>query len=616
MHLLPDPSLAAFDPEIKKTLSRIRRARRRLAFEGGEVVVANSPILSDSEFEPPFEKEISSSTTDSVDLRAGDMAEPKRITLQEAGAPDFTLQPYHVHHTNLALDFELKMSLINFIPKFHGLPTQEPIKHLRDFQTSCSSVRHHAADEITILLIAFPFSLKGKAREWYYTQPEAVVTNWDTLRREFLDKYFPAEVIDRLRKEISCIIGGRNCMKPQDKTTLDATDNGSLKKYTTATEVWQLIADLAESTRNARHWNYRKVVVEVSSSSETTVFIQAVCEMTKLLQQINLNQQQSQTPHHNIVNNWFLREYAGYATNTSKVGTITKVVKTTPTKAGEIIPTMAGGTTITEEAETTRNNQQQAPEITYPSSSNDELLHSLAQGQKTIESTLNGLTSAIQALVSQIGSSSTSNFQPVSSNGIPSQHLPNPKVGINAITLRSRTTLQERNQEEPRPKEHAPDADMVEVEDVEEEDEQVPKYVMFLKDLCIHKDNINELETIPLGSSISALMGDIPEKCSDSGPWMVNCTIGGVIFSNCMYDLGACMSIMPLSIYDALRLPPLKRSTARFMLADKSIITVVGIAEDVQMSIKGLTFPIDFYILEMPQMTQENRHPSCLEDHS
>ena len=36
------------------------------------------------------------------------------------------------------------------------------------------------------------------------------------------------------------------------------------------------------------------------------------------------------------------------------------------------------------------------------------------------------------------------------------------------------------------------------------------------------------------------------------------------------------------------------------MLADKSIITVVGIAEDVLVSIKGLTFPIDFYILEMP----------------
>ncbi|XLS81678.1 hypothetical protein HN51_047509, partial [Arachis hypogaea] len=91
----------------------------------------------------------------------------------------------------------------------------------------------------------------------------------------------------------------------------------------------------------------------------------------------------------------------------------------------------------------------------------------------------------------------------------------------------------------------------------------------------------------------------------DPGPCMVNCTIGGVVFSDYMCDLGACVSIMPLSIYDILRLPPLKRSAAHFVLADKSIITVVGVAEDVLVGIKGLTFPIDFYILEMPQNDSE-----------
>ncbi|XP_025625295.1 uncharacterized protein [Arachis hypogaea] len=57
---------------------------------------------------------------------------------------------------------------------------------------------------------------------------------------------------------------------------------------------------------------------------------------------------------------------------------------------------------------------------------------------------------------------------------------------------------------------------------------------------------------------------------------------------------------MPLSIYEVLKLPLLKRSAARFILADKSIISVVGIAEDVLVSIKGLVFPIDFHILKMP----------------
>jgi len=194
------------------------------------------------------------------------------------------------------------------------------------------------------------------------------------------------------------------------------------------------------------------------------------------------------------------------------------------------------------------------------------MLRSLAQGQQDmhaqLNSSLNGLTATLQALVSRMDSSLNSTHQPSSSNGIPSQPLPNPKGGINAITLRSRTTLQERNHEKPNPPENAPTEDVVEVEEAEEEEEvqdiveeeetqpqneaprdaeatnrappipfpqlarkprkqmeldpkmveifkkvevivplfdviqQVPKYAKFLKDLCIHKDKINELETI------------------------------------------------------------------------------------------------------------------------
>ena len=91
--------------------------------------------------------------------------------------------------------------------------------------------------------------------------------------------------------------------------------------------------------------------------------------------------------------------------------------------------------------------------------------------ENNLSATLNGLTSVVQALASQIGSMNNSNNQPLSSSGIPSQPLPNPKGGINAITLRSGTTLQERNQEEPSPPEHASTEEVVEIEDVEEEED-------------------------------------------------------------------------------------------------------------------------------------------------
>nr|XP_025678800.1 uncharacterized protein LOC112778721 [Arachis hypogaea] len=92
----------------------------------------------------------------------------------------------------------------------------------------------------------------------------------------------------------------------------------------------------------------------------------------------------------------------------------------------------------------------------------------------------------------------------------------------------------------------------------------------------------------------------ILEKCSDPGPCLVSYWIGGVAFYGCMCDLGACVSIMPLSIFARLNLAPLKRSAAKFVLADKSVTTVVEITEDVLVTIKDLVFSVDFYILEMP----------------
>ncbi|XP_016185693.1 uncharacterized protein LOC107627368 [Arachis ipaensis] len=235
---------------------------------------------------------------------------------------------------------------------------------------------------------------------------------------------------------------------------------------------------------------------------------------------------------------------------------------------------------------------------------------------------------------------STSNTQSSISSALLSQPLPNPKGGINAITLKSDTTLHERSPEEPSSTQATQDEDVVEVEDVKDEDkvqEAVEEEVAQPRDGVSKEDNVlkeaisipfphlarrtkkqveldpkmvdifkkveektHDLETIPLGSSISALMGAIPEKYGDPGPCIVTCTIGGVQFVDCTCDLGACVNIMPLSVYDALKLPLLRRSAAGFVLADKSIISVVGIAEDVLVSIKELIFPINLYILEMP----------------
>ncbi|XP_057745034.1 uncharacterized protein LOC130962894 [Arachis stenosperma] len=133
--------------------------------------------------------------------------------------------------------------------------------------------------------------------------------------------------------------------------------------------------------------------------------------------------------------------------------------------------------------------------------------------------------------------------------------------------------------------------------------QQVPKYAKFLKDVCTHKDKLGNLNGKSVDDSISSLL---PEKCNDPGPCLVTCLIGRIKFMDCMCDLGACVSIMPLPVYQRLNLPPLKRSGARFVLADKSIVSVVGITENVIINIQGLLFLVDFHILETPPIDSTN----------
>ncbi|XP_016192239.1 uncharacterized protein LOC107633119 [Arachis ipaensis] len=137
--------------------------------------------------------------------------------------------------------------------------------------------------------------------------------------------------------------------------------------------------------------------------------------------------------------------------------------------------------------------------------------------------------------------------------------------------------------------------------------QQVPRYAKFLKDVCTHKEKLGNLNTRLVDDSISSLL---PEKCNDPGPCLVTCLIGKIKFMDCMCDLRACASIMPLLVYERLNSAPLKRSRARFVLADKSIVSVVGIAENVLVNIQGLFFLADFHILETPSI--DSSKPSSI----
>ncbi|KAL4300215.1 hypothetical protein AHAS_Ahas17G0178600 [Arachis hypogaea] len=166
----PNSSLAELDPEIERTLLHTRRARRWLDYTASTSASLEEPSepLDGTESDLESTTSYSSIGTTNRSLHpTGDifMAKLHRITLHKQRAPYLILQPLQARYPNLDPNFELKNSLINFLPKYYGLPGQDPIRHLRDFQVACSTARRYRADEIAIIVFAFPFSLEGQAKE-------------------------------------------------------------------------------------------------------------------------------------------------------------------------------------------------------------------------------------------------------------------------------------------------------------------------------------------------------------------------------------------------------------------------------------------------------------------
>ncbi|XP_062086282.1 uncharacterized protein LOC133792396 [Humulus lupulus] len=123
-------------------------------------------------------------------------------TLKELVAPNLDQQPLCIQHPPLDVKFELKSGLIHLLPSFHGLPGEDPNKHLKEFHIVCSSMKPAVVTEEQIKLQAFPFSLKDAAKEWLYYLPPGTVETWNGMKTMFLERYFPASKVGSIRKEI------------------------------------------------------------------------------------------------------------------------------------------------------------------------------------------------------------------------------------------------------------------------------------------------------------------------------------------------------------------------------------------------------------------------------
>ncbi|GJZ38223.1 reverse transcriptase domain-containing protein [Tanacetum coccineum] len=119
------------------------------------------------------------------------------------------------------------------------------------------------------------------------------------------------------------------------------------------------------------------------------------------------------------------------------------------------------------------------------------------------------------------------------------------------------------------------------------------KFASTFKSLLSNKEKLFELANTPLNENCSAvLLKKLPEKLGDPDKFLIPCDFPELDECLALADLGASTNLMPLSVWKQLSL----RMTLE--LADRSVVHLKGVAEDVFVKVEKFHFPADFMVVD------------------
>ncbi|KAH9741368.1 Endonuclease [Citrus sinensis] len=618
----------SFDPEIEKTARQLRQQTKRAKQR------SSSPLLSEIDTVPDLVESSSDSEEQVMDRPA-----PVERTLRELAEPDLNQQPLCIQYVDLEVNFELKSGLIHLLPKFHGFAGEDPHKHLKEFHVVCSSMRPQGVTEEQIKLRAFPFSVDGLAKDWLYYLPPGSITTWNGLKKQFLEKYFPASRAANIRKDIC----GIRQLPGETLSMIDAASGGVLVNKT-PTQARELISNMAANAQQfgSRQDATSRTVNEVNISSVE----QRLDKLTSLVEKF-------------VVGNVQQVKTCGICYN---MGHSTDMCPTLQEEPAEQANAVGGFPGMPQRrydpyAQTYNLGWKDHPNFSYgvrpsgfpqqypprqptPPQSNsksgislEEIVKSLATNTQQFQQ---ATTASIQNLENQVSQLATtmSRLESQVSGKLPSQSEVNPKQNASAVILRSGKELQQPSK---KVTEH--------VEDELEKNELMPKsqdaqptrakplpivipppfpsrFAKFKKEEQ-EKDILETFrkverklrgdERVHMGENVSAvLQKKLPPKCKDPGMFTIPCKIGSVRVEKAMLDLGASINVMPRSIYSSLNIGALKETGVIIQLADRSNAYPDGVLEDVLVQVNELVFPADFYVLDMEDDNSSNSVPILL----
>ncbi|CAN6554945.1 unnamed protein product [Malus baccata var. baccata] len=523
-------------------------------------------------------------------------------------------------------EFELKSSLLHHIPKYHGLSMEDPNKHLKEFEVVCSSMTPVNVDESILKMKTFPFSLLEKAKDWLYELAPGTVTSWESMKRAFLEKFFPTSRVILLRKRISGIQQDEgesfptyyerfkslvaSCpqhqmkeelllqyfyegLLPIERQMLDASAGGALVDKT-PTAAKMLIANRALNAQQYEGVGQRSMPRQhqVNEVSAITELQNQMANLTRLLSQEVQTQNKERQIQDKRVDNLEkqvgqIAEFMGQFREQGRLPSSTVV---NPKGGFESAKAMhlRSGKQVGSDLKPSKSRSNEEEELRIEEEEQRPLTAkvepTMPQPPKHSNSATIGKEGPIQ----------------VNSNVIP-LNVPFP-----SRFLQAKNEEEEKDVLETFRKGHVniPLLDAI---------KQIPKYAKFLKKLCTTRKWIREKEVVHVSENVSALLQrKLPPKCKDPGSFTIPCVIGNTRFDHAMLDLGASINVMPYSVYASMNLGKLKNDGVIIQLADRSNAYPKGVLEDVLVQVDHLIFPADFYVLDMKDSTHSPPSPLLL----
>ena len=97
-------------------------------------------------------------------------------------------------------DIIIKPYIVPMLPTFHGMESENPYSHIREFEEVCNTFKEDISNVDMMRLKFFPLTLKEKAKIWLNSLRPRTIRNWEDMQAEFLKKFFSTYRTNSLKR--------------------------------------------------------------------------------------------------------------------------------------------------------------------------------------------------------------------------------------------------------------------------------------------------------------------------------------------------------------------------------------------------------------------------------